>query len=101
MDKIKKAFWFSLILTGAGQLYLGERKKGGFFLLVSLGGVIIACIGAVFIVNILWELAVPVHYKFFFSLGIFLSIIGLALIIISGYKSIKDITSRGKNVQGH
>jgi TM2 domain-containing membrane protein YozV len=33
MDRRRKAFWLSLILTGAGQLYLGEKRKGFLFLL--------------------------------------------------------------------
>jgi uncharacterized protein (DUF983 family) len=83
-------------LTGTGQLYLGEKKKGRLFLTFSLLGVLFICIGIVLVVDILWGFVVFTHYKIFFSLGVFLSIIGLALIIISGCRSIKDITSRYK-----
>jgi TM2 domain-containing membrane protein YozV len=97
MDKKRKAFWFSLLLTGAGQFYLGEKKKGWLFLIFSLLGLLISCVGIVLVIDILLGFIVIPHYKIFFSLGIFFSIIGLALIIISGYRSIKDITSsKGK-----
>lgn len=94
MDRMRKAFWFSLLITGAGQFYLGEKKKGWLFLIFSILGILVSCIGIVLVVDILWGFIVFTHYKIFFSLGIFLSIIGLALIIVSGYKSIKDISSR-------
>ena len=93
MDKTKKAFWLSVLLTGAGQLYLGEKKKGRVLLIFSLLGVVINCIGVVLVLDILWGFIRVSHYKIFLSLGILLSIIGLVLIIISGYRSIKDITS--------
>ncbi len=99
MDRKRKAFWFSILLTGAGQFYLGEKNKGWLFLIFSLLGVLISCIGIVLVVDILWGFITLTHYKIFFSLGIFLSIIGLALIIISGYKSIKDITSKVEHVK--
>lgn len=99
MDKIKKAAWFSIFLTGAGQFYLGEKKKGWHFLIFSLSGVVITCIGMVLVLDIFFDLISFTHYKIFFPLGIFLSIIGLALIIIPGYKSIKEITIRAKNDQ--
>jgi hypothetical protein len=96
MDKIKKAFWFSVFLTGAGQFHLGEKKKGWDFLKFSLLGIVFSCVGIVIIVNIFLGLLIPAHYKIFLYLGFFLSVIGLALIIVPGYRSIKDITSRKK-----
>jgi uncharacterized membrane protein len=99
MDKIRKAFWFSFLLTGTGQLYLKEKKKGWLFLILSLLGIVVSCVGIVLVVDILWGLVAFTHYKISFFLGVFLSITGLALIIISGYKSIKDITSRSNGKQ--
>jgi len=94
MDKLKKAFWFSVFLTGAGQFYLGEKKKGWTFLIFSILGIAFSCIGVVLVVNIFWGFLSLTHYKIFLFFGFFLSVIGLALIIVAGYRSIKDITSR-------
>lgn len=101
MDKIKKAFWFSILLTGTGQLYLGKKKKGWFFLIFSLLGALLSSVGMIFVLCILLGLITPIlnHYKIFFPLGIFLAVIGLILIILSGYRSIKDISSRVKDIE--
>ena len=101
MDKIRKAFWFSFLLTGTGQLYLGERKKGWLFLIFSLLGALLSSVGMIFVLCIFLGLIPPIlnNYKIFFPLGVSLAVIGLILIIVCGYRSIKDITSRVKEVK--
>ena len=96
MEKLRKAFWFSVLLTGAGQFYLGEKRKGWLFLILSILGIILSSVGVVLAVGILWGLIIRTNYKIFFSLGIFLSIIGFALIIVPGYLSIRDIKSKAR-----
>ncbi|MDD5454576.1 MAG: hypothetical protein PHW62_03660 [Candidatus Ratteibacteria bacterium] len=96
MDKTKKAFWLSVFLTGAGQFYLGERKKGWYFLIFSVSGILVACIGTILVTNIFLRWLSFPNYKIFLFLGFLLAAIGLALIIIPGYRSIKDITASNK-----
>jgi TM2 domain-containing membrane protein YozV len=99
MEKIRKAFWFSIFLTGAGQFYLGEKRKGWLFLIFSLLGALLSSVGMVFVLCIFLGLIAPIltRYKIFFPLGVSLSVIGLILIIVSGFRSIKDISSRSKD----
>ena len=94
MDKRRKARWFSLILTGAGQFYMGEKKKGFLFLLAALSGVLTSCIGAALVYGTFLKMApLMVSYnKLFLGIGFIFFLAGILLIIISGLKSIKDIT---------
>jgi len=96
MDKLKKAFWLSVFLTGAGQFYLGEKKKGCNFLIFSILGIVFICIGTVFIADALFGFLAPSRYGILLFAGFSISATGLALIIVMGYKSIKDITSRNR-----
>jgi len=96
MDKIKKAVWLSVLLTGAGQLYLGEKKKGWRFLIFSILGIVFSCIGIVLVGNTLLGFLSPSRPNVFLHIGFLLSAIGLTLILVLGYISIKDITSRNK-----
>ena len=67
--------------------------------MISISGIIVACIGAVLVINMFLGFISLTYYKILFPLGIFLSVVGLSLIIIPGYRSIKEITSRGRNDQ--
>ncbi len=94
MDKLKKAFWLSVFLTGAGQFYLGEKKRGWNFLIFSILGIVFIFVGTALAADIFWDFLSPSRPQIFF--GFLLSAIGLALIIVQGYRSIKDVTSRNK-----
>ena len=93
MNKERKAFWFSLFLTGAGQLYLGEKKKGWTFMGLSFLGILISVLGVVLIAS---SSAGLKPGRILLYLGVFLFICGLVLIIALGYRSLNDITSRYK-----
>jgi hypothetical protein len=98
MDRRRKAFWLSLILTGAGQLYLGEKRKGFLFLLFSLFGILISCAGAVIVLIAFMSartLTISQYNKFLVSAGSITFLVGLFLILVSGFKSIKDTTTKG------
>jgi hypothetical protein len=94
MNELKKALWLSVFLTGAGQFYLGDKKKGWNFLLFSILGVVFVCAGAALIAEVFWGFLLSVWPKIFSFLGFLFSITGLVLIVVSGYESIKDIVFR-------
>ena len=98
MDRMRKAFWFSLFLTGAGQLYLGQKKKGFLLLLFSLLGILTSCVGVVLALSAFLGLknSIYYNYKVFFCLGIIFFIGGVLMIVISGCKSVGDITTNNK-----
>jgi len=95
-DELKRAYRLSLLLTGAGQIFLGEKKKGWLMLIFSLLGMLIVVGGIYLIFTLLWEIRISLiaGKNTLLGAGIVLVLLGLGLILILGLYSLKDIKKR-------
>ncbi len=95
-EKLKRAYIYSLLITGWGDIYLGWKKRGIILLTFSLVGAVLLATGCILLFRTLTGLSGPLIEGFerrIFIEGT-LIIMGIIFIIVSGMVSLRNIRRR-------